>query len=390
VKFWSQIPTFVITFCTKFENLIFFRFYFRAIGLAQVGIFEEMSNLEHRAVIKFLTLEGVEYTEIHNRLKNIYKDSAPHRTTVCRWANEFKRGRQSIEDDPRTGRPATAQNEETIDKVQNIVMEDRRIAIEQLADILKISSGSVHTILHDQLRLSKVSARWVPRMLTDVHKQARLNICQQLLDRCADDEDGFFDRIVTGDETWVHYFDPETKRASMEWKHPESPPPRKFKVKSSAGKLLLSVFWDARGVLLIDFLEQGHTITGQYYSNLLVKLRGNIKSQRRGMLRRGVLLQDDNASPHKCELSKKTVADLGFESVPHPPYSPDLAPSDFYLFGKLKEQLRGTHFTDNDELKIAVTDFFEDQAEDFYKTGILSLKHRWQKCVTLRGDYVEK
>lgn len=349
-----------------------------------------MSNLEQRAVIKFLTLEGVVYTEIHDRLKNIYTDSAPHRTTVCRWANEFKRGRQSIEDDPRSGRPATSQNEENIDKIEKIVMEDRRITIDQLADILKISSGSIHSILHDQLRLSKVSARWVPRMLTDAHKQSRLNICQQLLDRCADDEDGFFGQIVTGDESWVHYYDPETKRDSMEWKHPESPPPRKFKVKPSAGKLLLSVFWDARGVLLIDFLEHGRTITGQYYSNLLMKLRENIKSQRRGMLSRGVLLQDDNASPHKCQLSKKTVANLGFESLQHPPYSPDLAPSDFYLFGKLKDKLRGTHFTDDDELKTAVTHFFEHQNEDFYKTGILGLKYRWQKCVNLRGDYVEK
>ena len=108
------------------------------------------------------------------------------------------------------------------------------------------------------------------------------------------------------------------------------------------------------------------------------------------MLKKGVLLLQDNASSHTCALTKETADRLGYEILQHPPYSPDLAPSDFYLFGKLKAHLRGDHFLDDEHLKSEVIAWLEDQNEDFYKEGILKSKHRWEKCVKLHGDYVEK
>ena len=76
----------------------------------------------------------------------------------------------------------------------------------------------------------------------------------------------FVKRIVTGDETWIHYYDPESKQQSMQWKHASSPSPRKFKVQASAGKIMCTIFWDAEGILLIDFMSQKVTITGVYYA----------------------------------------------------------------------------------------------------------------------------
>lgn len=349
-----------------------------------------MEKIEHRAVIKFLTREGVHFTEITKRMKAVYKEASPSESTVRRWANEFKRGRESLEDDARSGRPETALNSENVAKVEKLVLEDRRITVKTLASAVKIDEKSVRSILHDRLRMNKVSSRWVPRMLTTLHKQNRVTICSELLARAGADSGNFFDRIVTMDETWVHHYDPETKQASMEWRHSNSPPPRKFRTKPSAGKVMLSVFWDSRGILLIDFLENGHTINGKYYCDLLSKLRDQIKSKRRGLLRKGVLLQHDNASSHKCVAATSKAAELGFEILPHPAYSPDLAPSDFFLFGKLKAHLRGTHFKDDESLKTEVTSWLEDQDADFYKEGIFKLKHRWAKCVDLAGDYIEK
>lgn len=267
---------------------------------------------------------------------------------------------------------------------------DRRITIEKLAHIVQISRESVRVILHEHLHMNKVSARWVPRMLTIVQKNDRVVISQELLDSAKGNPDRFFDRLVTMDESWVHHYDPETKEQSKEWRHPESPPPRKFRVQPSAGKVMLSVFWDTRGVLLIDFLDKGRTINGQYYCDLLTKLRAAIKSKRRVKLTKDVLLQHDNASSHTCISARQKISELGFEVLPHPPYSPDLAPSDFYLFGNLKSNLRGTHFESDESLKMAVTQWFESQTEDFYKTGITKLLHRWEKCIALGGDYIEK
>ncbi|KAG5333101.1 SETMR methyltransferase, partial [Acromyrmex charruanus] len=74
----------------------------------------------------------------------------------------------------------------------------------------------------------------------------------------------------------------------------------------------------------------------------------------------------------------------------HPPYSPDLAPSDFYLFPKLKESLGGHHFNSNDEVKDFVKLFFKKQGTDFYKLGLSKLQNRYKKCIQVQGDYVEK
>jgi histone-lysine N-methyltransferase SETMAR len=82
--------------------------------------------------------------------------------------------------------------------------------------------------------------------------------------------------------------------------------------------------------------------------------------------------------------------DLHYELLEHPPYSPDLAPSDFYLFPKLKLFLAGQHFSSNQEAPAAVEGYFADLTKKIYRDGIMALEHRWNKCISLNGDYVEK
>ena len=229
--------------------------------------------------------------------------------------------------------------------------------------------------------MKKVSARWVPRMLTDAQKQTRLNISKTSLELFQRDPDLFLARFVTMDETWLHHYDPETKRQSMAWKRPSSPTPKKFKTQPSAGKIMGSVFWDSQGLIMIEYLEHGATITGNVYADQIKKLRQEIIEKRRGKLAKKVLFHQDNAPAHKSAVAMAAIQDAGFEILDHPPYSPDLAPSDFYLFPRLKEHLRGKKFED---------DFLSTQDEDFFKKGILALEKRFLKCIDLKGDYVEK
>ena len=153
---------------------------------------------------------------------------------------------------------------------------------------------------------------------------------------------------------------------------------------------MVSVFWDAKGIGFIDFLQKGKTINGEYYAKLLRKLRQAIKSKRPGKLTKGVLLHQDNAAAHKSLVAMSAVHDCGFELIDHPPYSPDLAPSDYLLFPNLKKHLAGKRYESDDDVISAVEDFFEGQKENFYATGIRALQHRWKKRVDRRGDYVEE
>jgi histone-lysine N-methyltransferase SETMAR len=84
------------------------------------------------------------------------------------------------------------------------------------------------------------------------------------------------------------------------------------------------------------------------------------------------------------------ATDCGFEILPHPQYSPDLAPSDFCLFPKLKTKRRGKRFGSNESVMKAVNEFFEDQNREFYFKRLSKLEHRWAKCIDVEGDYIEK
>jgi histone-lysine N-methyltransferase SETMAR len=121
---------------------------------------------------------------------------------------------------------------------------------------LGISQGIAYSSVHYILGFHKVAARWEPKHLTEEHKRNRQHICSSLLERYSREGDNFLNRIITGDETWVHHYEPETKWQSMRWKHTSSPSSKKFKSQSSAGKPLLMVFWDSQGPILEHYMEK--------------------------------------------------------------------------------------------------------------------------------------
>ena len=123
-----------------------------------------MSNLEHPAVIKYFVKKRMGPKEIFEDMSATLRDSAPLYATVKKWAALFKAGRENLENDDRSGRPSTSVTEDTISKVENLVMADCRLTVKYLAAKVGISATSVETILHQHLKLNKVSARWVPRM----------------------------------------------------------------------------------------------------------------------------------------------------------------------------------------------------------------------------------
>ena len=118
-----------------------------------------------------------------------------------------------------------------------------------------------------RVKLSKVCARWVPQELTEERKRKRLDVCSRHLARYREG-DNFLQQTVTGDETWVHHYEPESKQQSMQWKHPSSPVAKKFKTQPSAGKLMLTVFWDSQGPILETYQESGTTVTSATYCDM--------------------------------------------------------------------------------------------------------------------------
>ena len=176
----------------------------------------------------------------------------------------------------------------------------------------------------------------------------------------------------------------------MTWKHPSSPTPKKFKVAHSAKKRMITVFWDSKGILLMDVLPAGATVNAARYCDTLDKLRDALRRKRPGQLSKGVILQHDNATPHTAKFTQDWIKRFNWETLPHPPHSPDLAPSDFHLFGPLKRHLAGKRFDDDDDLIEEVRSWLSSLDVKFLRDGIYSLLPRWQKCIDRLGDYIEK
>ena len=207
----------------------------------------------------------------------------------------------------------------------------RQMKVSRLAEETDISAGAVWTIIHEKLDMSKVSARWVPRMLSPF-QDTRHQCCQENLELLTEDPEHFFQRLVTGDDTCVYHRDPESKMESMQWKHKTSPTPKKFRVEKSAGKVMATVLWDEKGLLFLEFMPQKTIITGRTYANTITALREAIKEKRRGKLSADVLLLHDNVPVHMSAKSQAAIRQCVSQQLNHPPYSPDLAPSDYFLF----------------------------------------------------------
>ena len=312
------------------------------------------------------------------------------KSTVYDWIRRFREGRTSLEDNEREGRPKTAVTEVNSEKVRQLILNDRRVTVREIQSETGLCVASIHHIIHEELHMRKLTARWVPRLLTEDHKMKRLSISKELLSRVEEEGDCFWKRMITMDETWLPHYNPETKSQSRQWCGAGDMPPVKARTVASAEKIMMSVFWDTEGVLLVDFLEKGATINSEYYCSLLKKLRETIRFKRRGKLSSVPILHHDNATPHTAKITGETVEKFGWEILPHPPYSPDLAPSDFFLFGALKKPLRGRKFQNRETLIQEVSEWLKNQPKSFFETGITTLAKRWHKCVRAGGGYIEK
>ena len=347
-------------------------------------------RLKQRAVIECPTAEGCSPIEIFYRMKAVYGEMCLDVSTVRRWtrrSREEKPSESTVHDQARTGRPLSASDSKHQSRVDQLIRENRRVKQIDISIEIGISQERVHHIITNLLGYRKVSARWVPRMLTPQIQLQRVQICRELLAKFDEDGEDFLRQIVTGDESWVHHYDPESKQQSKEYRHKTSPSPKKFKVFSSARKVLLTIFWDSEGVVHTEFLEQGNTVNSTKYVNTLEKLKARLRRVRSEKVS---IIHHHNARPHTSLETRTALDRLGLRILPHPPYSPDLAPSDFFLFPKLKDYLKGNRYETDEDVKNAVLSWCRDKTADFFADGIQQVVRRWRLCIERDGDYVEK
>jgi len=279
-------------------------------------------------------------------IRRAYGNEAMSRARCFEWHARFKKGRTSLEDDERSGRLFMSSKPKNVETIRRLLHKDRRRTIKDIAAIINVSYGTMQTIHTCDLNMRRVAAKFVPRLLTPKQKEHRVAFCQELRP-FALDEPSFVSRVIIGDEIWVYGYDPENKQQSSQWKSPGSPRPKKARQSRSATKSMFIVFFDIRGIVHQEFAPEGQTVNAEVYCNVLRRLREDIRRKRPELWCAGNwLLHDDNAPSHRALVIREFLAHNSIITIPHPPYSPDLAPCDFFLFPKMKLQLKVATLTE--------------------------------------------
>ncbi|UYV72599.1 HELQ, partial [Cordylochernes scorpioides] len=298
--------------------------------------FLPIKKMDQRTCIKFCVKNEIKCADAFRMLTVTYGEATLDRSNVYRWYKMFSEGREDVNDEERAGRPSTSTTDEKINEVEKMILANLRITVREFAEDLNISIGSCHSIFINDLGMRRVAAKFVPKLLNCDQKQHRMNIANEMLDFVRDDPN-LLQRVITGDEAWVYGYDVETKAQSSQWKLPHEPRPKKARQVRSNVKVLLTVFFDCRGVVHHEFLPQGRTVNKEYYLQVMRNFREAIRQKRPDLWKnKNWLLHHNNAPAHTAS----------------------------------KEELK--KILKNDFLKC-----FEDW------------KNRWHKCIISHGDYFE-
>uniref|UniRef100_A0A914CMP6 Transposase n=1 Tax=Acrobeloides nanus TaxID=290746 RepID=A0A914CMP6_9BILA len=283
---------------------------------------------------------------------------------------------EDLEDEARSGRPSTF-NE---DELRRLVEEDPKRTTRELAAILQKDKALVWRHLQAIGMINKFGV-WVPYKLSDLNKGTRFVCASELLER---HESGNLnlDLILTGDEKWVLYINVTRRR---EWvRRGENATPT-AKAGLHPKKVLLCLWWDTEGVVHWELLAQGRTITAEVYCQQLDRL-AEVLAEKRPHRQQHFLLHD-NARPHTALLTQRKLAQLGWEALPHPPYSPDLAPTDYKAFRSLQHWLNGKEFATEEDVRKSIQEWIDSKSAGFWVKGIADLPNRWDKVIEYEGDY---
>ena len=255
-----------------------------------------------------------------------------------------------------------------------LVQANKHSTVRELAIALKVSVGSVHDYLKSLGFIKKLDV-WVPHELKEIHLTNRMSVCDQLIKHEENDleRETSLKRMIKDDEKWIVYNNVSRKRS---WSRRDEAPERQAKAEIHQKKVMLSMWWNCKGPVFYDLLPKNRTINFDVYCEQLQKLNDAIAQKCPELInRKGVIFHHDNARPHTSLVTRQKLLQYGWDVLPHPPYSPDLAPSDFHLF----RSLNGKTFASEDLIKQHLDKFLAKKDGKFYERSIMKLPGRGRR-----------
>jgi histone-lysine N-methyltransferase SETMAR len=202
-----------------------------------------------------------------------------------------------------------------------------------------------------------------------------------ILETTADNQ---FDNIITGDESWVNLRNDE----DFIWGEEGEERPLRARTDFHPKRVMISVFWSTEGFHLVQPLPERGRVNADYFQQeILTPLHAMLQEK---MTAHPVWMHYDNAPAHTARTTITKLAEFGFHKMPHPPYSPDIAPSDFYLFGYLKQLLKGFSAETATDLVHQVKQCLQMISAEERADAMQNWIKRLYKLIEVNGEYVSR
>lgn len=277
----------------------------------------ELTRTQVRTLLLYEYRLGHDAAAAQRNICHTMGESSVSYNTAKSWFNKFKNNDFELEEKPHTGRLVEVE----IDRLMELIDQDPRLSSRELGEELGCSHMTIQRHLHEAGKQWKYGA-WVPHDLSLSQLQVRVDACMSLLTFRRNFN--WLRQLVTGDDKWVLYVNHSRKR---QWLSPGDTGIATPKPGQHDKKVMLSVWWTVKGVVHWELLPPGSTVNADTYCLQLDRLAEKLKKE---MDR--IYFLHDNARPHIAKISRKKLQELGWTVMPHPAYSPDLAPSDYHLF----------------------------------------------------------
>jgi hypothetical protein len=322
---------------------------------------------------------GKTWQEVAVKMMSVYGDFSPENATYYTWFCNWKKDKTVAVHLGSSGRPPITGLADSIREALRIC---ETASTKEIAKELGHDSRTIKMRLLGEMKMKKVSIRWVPHTLTTSQKQLRCELARVIKRVLAENQHHKFSNVITGDETWVFLENPPGSR----WVDADAPRPEAVKESISSKKVMVTVFFSGQRFLHLCVQDIGDHVTAATFSSLILTPLSNTISAISPPLPTPRYLHFDNASSHRARTST-AQAEHDFTLLPHPPYSPDLAPADFFLFGTLKKKLSGCVFKNQNDVERKLKELLPKISPEMLERTFHNWMDRCDKIREKGGEY---
>ena len=340
--------------------------------------------MDQREKIIQLTQAGLSPKDIQEQLKDEYGKHAYGISAIYKWHARAITGHTDI---TKHEKPGFGRDEQLLVRIEQVLHDEPYASVRKIAHILGETPSIIWRYMTEELHFQFKAARWVPHSLTNEQKNERIEKAKELYDILTQARHETFANIITGDESMFQFY----YGINGVWLHEEEEPIEVEKSRMCVKKLMLTVMWGIKGMYLIDFLPEHQKFNSEYFiANILTPIGEMKKSIWPRKSSRLMWLHLDNCRIHNSKAAAEKVSLIHMKRAPQPAYSPDLAPSDFFLFGYVKSQLKGASFKTREQLQSKIIQILNAIPSKMIRSVFEEWINRCQWVFQHKGEYYHK